>query len=70
MCVLQFKISRLLFLPENCGFCMGGSRKFPQLGPDNAFFICQRISQRAGTSLEKQLDLRGPIASRGGFQFF
>ena len=35
--------------------------------PDNVFFNYQRISQRAvGTSLEKQLDFFGPIASGGG----
>ena len=39
---------------------MGGYRKFLRI------FSHQRIAQRAvGTSLEKQLDPMGPIASRG-----
>ena len=43
---------------------MDGSRKFHQGGPDVFFLSHQRISQRAiQTSLQKQLDLRGPIAS-------
>ena len=42
---------------------MGGSRKFCQRGP---LFSHQRILQRAVlTYLWKQLDPRGPIASRG-----
>ena len=40
--------------------CVGGG------GLDNGFFCQECISQRAvWTSLEKQLDLRGPIAFRG-----
>ena len=50
---------------------MGGSRKFRKVagGPDNVFccflYRHQRISQSVvRTSLEKQMDPRGPIASR------
>ena len=46
---------------------MCGSRKFSQGGVLITFFSHQHISQRAVlTSLKKQLDPKGPIASRGG----
>ena len=53
---------------------MLGSRKFRQVGggPEN-YLSHQRISQRVvRTSLEKQLDPRGPIASLEGgpYQYF
>ena len=62
-------------VPESCctfhQLNIHGSRQLRHRGPDNVFFspfFChQRISERAvRTALEKQLDPRGPIASRRG----
>ena len=53
-------------LYDGCG-CVGGCRKFNLVGVGVLkTFYQQRISHSAvQTSLEKQLNLRGPVASRG-----